>query len=760
MWGTNTPHTDICEDISDHVEQIHALLETEFSLKLLSYSVNIIVDIRAVQLLWHQLRVSVLVLKERLLQGLQDSNGNFTRQTDILQAFSQDQDQDQTRVDDLTEVDDCGRLTIRCSRDYFSLDCGITAFELSDYSPGDGPPHHPLDPQHLQDPRPGADHPETQDPYYLQDPRPGADHPETQDPYYLQDPRPGPDPQTQDPYYLQDPRPGPDPQTQTRIQPGSPSGPPEPTPAHTSDPAPSAPSRHCGMFHPSEPSASKRPLLGGGGGGGGGRGGGGAASPTQPSLAKRAALDPGPSPGGPEGPGSPPLLEPDHSATFWLELDSGYPETPAHLQTPGGGEGSRTPERPSSLAGATGETPRPARDPPSSRGPSETPPPGRGASDSPVPSSGRGALSSCSDMEASGEESDPRAPGARRPGPQGKDHWFGSEEFLALPDQLRHTELLAINLESLTQALPLRSSCDLDQQGLQDIDDWDLSEVSPDCYLPLEDTAYPQSRHHHFNIGRFSPASSSDVPHSLDDSIESGPLSELLSEEDEGRSSGSVAPPVAGQGTTALVSQLLEGIQHHDPHILRKIEGFVTRLDVFIEWLKDALLSTDNWTPPRHDLDHLRDYLDTHLPTRVHQRRRCLEPTGGSLLSDHLCNARPPLLLPRGALTPALGGGGRGGGRKRGISFQRHPAAPHPRVPRGAGANYRRAYLAGTGAGRQPPHLSSHHRPGLQEPRTPAPPLDDRCYVHPLRSPGRIILITNVTFSRVLIGGCGGYSAD
>lgn len=42
------PFQDICEDISDHVEQIHALLETEFSLKLLSYSVNIIVDIRLV----------------------------------------------------------------------------------------------------------------------------------------------------------------------------------------------------------------------------------------------------------------------------------------------------------------------------------------------------------------------------------------------------------------------------------------------------------------------------------------------------------------------------------------------------------------------------------------------------------------------------------------------------------------------------------------------------------------------------------------
>lgn len=36
-------------------------------------------------------------------------------------------------------MDDCGQLTIRCRQDYFSLDCGITAFELSDYSPSDEP---------------------------------------------------------------------------------------------------------------------------------------------------------------------------------------------------------------------------------------------------------------------------------------------------------------------------------------------------------------------------------------------------------------------------------------------------------------------------------------------------------------------------------------------------------------------------------------------------------------------------------------------
>lgn len=62
-------------------------------LSLNNCMLSCLVCFRTVQLLWHQLRVSVLVLKERLLQGLQDSNGNFTRQTDILQAFTEDQHQ-------------------------------------------------------------------------------------------------------------------------------------------------------------------------------------------------------------------------------------------------------------------------------------------------------------------------------------------------------------------------------------------------------------------------------------------------------------------------------------------------------------------------------------------------------------------------------------------------------------------------------------------------------------------------------------------
>ncbi|XP_053331197.1 A-kinase anchor protein 6 [Spea bombifrons] len=139
---------EICEDISDHVEQIHALLDTEFSLKLLSYSVNVIVDIHTVQLLWHQLRVSVLVLRERILQGLQDSNGNYTRQTDILQAFTKENQED--RLDALTEVDGSGQLTIRCPSDYLSLDCGITAYELSDYSPRDEEEVHTISAKPLE----------------------------------------------------------------------------------------------------------------------------------------------------------------------------------------------------------------------------------------------------------------------------------------------------------------------------------------------------------------------------------------------------------------------------------------------------------------------------------------------------------------------------------------------------------------------------------------------------------------------------------
>ncbi|XP_029973400.1 LOW QUALITY PROTEIN: A-kinase anchor protein 6 [Salarias fasciatus] len=647
---------DICEDISDHVEQIHALLETEFSLKLLSYSVNIIVDIRTVQLLWHQLRVSVLVLKERLLQGLQDSNGNFTRQTDILQAFSQDQQQ--TRLDALTEVDDCGQLTIRCSQDYFSLDCGITAFELSDYSPSDEPEAQEAEPEG------GEAEPEAQE----------SDH-------------------TQNPTQEGRSSPLADQQLHTSL------------PELCAAPDPSA-SQH------SHSESAKRPLQG--------VSLSTDVSPTQPSLPKRAALF---SEGGSRARDSggalrkasplsglqfqaelsrstPSLMDPPDRSKFWLELDSVYPENVSQsyesLQVmngrnlhrnragsrragrPEGGAHRPAPERRSS----SGARPTAAAPPPPRHGaPGQMERPRRkthahseGDSDSSPPSPMREQLLS-SDMEASGEDSDPRPPpgktavwivkhqerkGSSKSSPD-REHWYGSEEFLALPAQLRKTEMLAMKLESLSHSVPSRPG-DFTQEALQDVDDWDLTdwevgegvdngssvgESGDEIPSPLP--SLPPYRR--TLASRFSPTSSSDIAPSLDDSIESGPLSDLQSEDDEGRRSADrpplrpAAPPVDGRGCAALVQQLLEDIQSQDrdPHVWRKIECLVQQLDGFISWLQEALDSTENWTQPRQDLDSLRVYLDTHLTFKLNvDSRSALKESimeeGKALLSVITCH--------------------------------------------------------------------------------------------------------------------------
>uniref|UniRef100_A0AAQ5ZAP7 A kinase (PRKA) anchor protein 6 n=2 Tax=Amphiprion ocellaris TaxID=80972 RepID=A0AAQ5ZAP7_AMPOC len=571
---------DICEDISDHVEQIHALLETEFSLKLLSYSVNIIVDIRTVQLLWHQLRVSVLVLKERLLQGLQDSNGNFTRQTDILQAFSQDQHQ--TRLDALTEVDDCGQLTIRCSQDYFSLDCGITAFELSDYSPSDEPG------------TPGTQ-PRTRD-------EPGT-QPRTRD-------EPGTQPRTRDaPQDLNQ---------DLNQEPGV-----EESGSHLSNRHHSLPDLSTGdgsanqnhrvlpMMQCSSLSDSvKCPLQA-------------ASLSTEPSLPKRAALlldSRGVS--GEVSPVSglqfqaelsrstPSLMDPPDRSKFWLELDSVYPEHVSQsyesLQVMNGcnlrihrvscrhPEGSvqrlQPGQRSSSGAGPTAGAPPPLQDPKPEEGKPKEMESRRKETRSPSEDSDSSASpvreQPPSDLEASGEDSDPRPPPKtevwilkRHKGIQlsrtspDRQHWFGSEEFLALPAHLRKTEMLALKLESLTQSIPLRPG----DSALQDVDDWDLTELNWDPVDSVESSddvpsplpALPPSRRN--LLSRFSPSSSSDAAPSLDGSIESGRLSELQSEEEEGQPT---APPVDGRGCSGLVQRLLEDIQSQDkePDVWRKIE--------------------------------------------------------------------------------------------------------------------------------------------------------------------------------------------
>ncbi|RVE56931.1 hypothetical protein OJAV_G00211060 [Oryzias javanicus] len=615
---------DVCEDISDHVEQIHALLETEFSLKLLSYSVNIIVDIRTVQLLWHQLRVSVLVLKERLLQGLQDSNGNYTRQTDILQAFSQDQHQragrlsehmSQTRLDALTEVDDCGQLTIRCSQDYFSLDCGITAFELSVCSPSDelevcGVEPTPED-SHDQKP-------------------PVNEETEVTD---------------------------------------------LPVPSTSSNQNLSSsvlPTMQCSM--PNQGESSKRILQGGSHSTD--------ASPTQPSLPKRAALLINPEAADSHGDApkplcdaqihelsrsTPSLVEPPDRSKFWLELDSVYPQSVSqsceslqmiergspkrfanstHRARSGGGGHRRLPHRSSGVRASKG--PLAVQSSMSQEEGSgqmqqrqkEARLRSKGDSESSSPSPMKEQLLS-SDTEASREESAPQLHPSKptvwiveQRGEEVPDsdrqHWYGSEEFLALPAQLHKTEMLTLKLESLTKSIP-HSSADGTQVDLQDVDDWELTELNTDWdvgesgdNLSGDDAPSPLHPYRRKLVRRFSPTSSSDIAPSLDESLESGPFSDLQSDEDEGRRSGDpclqrTAPLVEGRGCVALVQQLLEDIQsqNQDPDVWRKIEGFVQKLDGFISWLHEALGSTENWTQPRQDLESLKAYLDTHLSFKL-----------------------------------------------------------------------------------------------------------------------------------------------
>ncbi|XP_036810573.1 A-kinase anchor protein 6 isoform X2 [Oncorhynchus mykiss] len=692
---------DICEDISDHVEQIHALLETEFSLKLLSYSVNIIVDIRSVQLLWHQLRVSVLVLKERLLQGLQDSNGNYTRQTDILQAFSQDHDQ--TRLDALTEVDDCGQLTIKCSQDYFSLDCGITAYELSDYSPSE-------------------DQEGTRGPGQGQDPRcsyPGLerDLPELIQSVDLltitvkQNQNQGvvPEQEEEEPVTSIE-----------RLKDTLCSG------GEDNNPAPGT-TMHCSTPQNESTLLSKRPLQGSVSN---------EVSPTQPSLPKKPMYLEGEAetslslrrstlPSSLQfqadlSRSTPSLLDPPDRSKFWLELDAVYPSNASQsynslhamndrnlqasrqseagrYQRQGDPAGAHIPlQRSSSEAGrgghfpqdispipipfsGTGECNRDMDDPQTVRD-----------RNSPLLSPMRGPLDHESHDEASSEDSSPLKKAAdwiiQRQGPKrhlqaqalaeaspnpSEERWFGSDEFLALPAQLKKTEMLAMKLETLAKALPQRPGHQGHHESIQDVDDWELTEVnsdwegdgpgSPNPTPGLPNLQQPYRRPFRVGMGHFSPTSSSDMAPSLDESLESGPLSDLLSEDEawssgesrmrdnnRGWSSGETRGSSTGsrrrdsnrlllQPTTTtmaphietqckpLIQQLQDDIQHHGNHpdIWGKIEGFVSKLDEFICWLREALETTENWMPPKAEMDSLKLYLETHLSFKLNVDSHC-----------------------------------------------------------------------------------------------------------------------------------------
>ncbi|PNI59077.1 AKAP6 isoform 1 [Pan troglodytes] len=725
---------DICEDISDHVEQIHALLETEFSLKLLSYSVNVIVDIHAVQLLWHQLRVSVLVLRERILQGLQDANGNYTRQTDILQAFSEETKEG--RLDSLTEVDDSGQLTIKCSQNYLSLDCGITAFELSDYSPSEDllsglgdmtssqvktKPFDSWSYSEMEKEFPelirsvglltvAADSISTNGSEAVTE--------EVSQVSLSVDDKGGCE---EDNASAVEEQPGltlgvssssgealtnaVQPSSETVQQESSSSSHldaknQQPVPCENATPKRTI--RDCFNYNedsPTQPTLPKRGLflkeetfkndLKGNGG-------------------KRQMVDLKPE----MSRSTPSLVDPPDRSKLCLVLQSSYPNSPSAasqsyecLHKVGNGNLENTvkfhiKEISSSLGRLndcykeksrlkkphkTSEEVPPCRTPKRGTGSGKQ---AKNTKSSAVPngelsctskaiegpqtnSASTSSLEPCNQRSwnaklqlqpetssspafTQSSESSVGSDNIMSPVPLLSKHkskkgqasspshvtrngevveaWYGSDEYLALPSHLKQTEVLALKLENLTKLLPQKPR----GETIQNIDDWELSEMNSDSEI------YPtyHVKKKHTRLGRVSPSSSSDIASSLGESIESGPLSDILSDEESSmplagmkkyadekseRASSSEKNESHSATKSALIQKLMQDIQHQDNYeaVWEKIEGFVNKLDEFIQWLNEAMETTENWTPPKAEMDDLKLYLETHLSFKLNVDSHC-----------------------------------------------------------------------------------------------------------------------------------------
>ncbi|XP_064341953.1 A-kinase anchor protein 6 isoform X2 [Camelus dromedarius] len=724
---------DICEDISDHVEQIHALLETEFSLKLLSYSVNVIVDIHAVQLLWHQLRVSVLVLRERILQGLQDANGNYTRQTDILQAFSEETKEG--RLDALTEVDDSGQLTIKCSQNYLSLDCGITAFELSDYSPSEDLLGGLGDMTSSQVKTKTFDswsysEMEKEFPELIRsvglltvatDPIPSnfseAVNEETSQVSLSADDRGGHEENNastgeEEPGLTQG-LPSSGEALPNAVQPSSetvkqesdyPSqlGAKNQQPLPYENATPKRSIRDCFNYNedsPTQPTLPKRGLF--------------LKEETFKSnlkgtSGKKQMVDLKPE----MSRSTPSLVDPLDRSKLCLALQSSYPNSSSAasqsyecLHKVGDGNLENTikrhikeissslgrlnnchkeklqlkkPHKPAEevspcqtpkwepSSGKQAENTRSSVVPngiPSGTSKAVAGPETDSASTSsvepchqrswnaklPVQSETSSSPPFTQSSESSVGSDDITSPGSILSEHKSKksyssspshvtrngqvvEAWYGSDEYLALPSHLKQTEVLALKLENLTKLLPQKPR----GETIQNIDDWELSEMNSDSEI------YPtyHVKKTHTRLGRVSPSSSSDIASSLGESVESGPLSDILSDEelymplsgmkkyiDEKSEKASSSEKNESHSTTksALIQKLMQDIQHQDNYeaIWEKIEGFVNKLDEFIQWLNEAMETTENWTPPKAETDGLKLYLETHLSFKLNVDSHC-----------------------------------------------------------------------------------------------------------------------------------------
>ncbi|NXR57771.1 AKAP6 protein, partial [Rhadina sibilatrix] len=730
---------DICEDISDHVEQIHALLETEFSLKLLSYSVNVIVDIHTVQLLWHQLRVSVLVLRERILQGLQDANGNYTRQTDILQAFSEETKED--RLDSLTEVDDSGQLTIKCSQNYLSLDCGITAFELSDYSPsedllgalddmtssqGKAKSFESWNYSEMDKEFPGlirsvgllavatdsiASHCnealKEKENHVCLSAEDGEESKDKKASHDLSLASPSENSSLSKGLFSENDV-LPTDSKAVSISKNLECSLPEHTDenikhSHCENSTPKRSIRDCFNYNED--------------------------SPTQPTLPKRGLFlkddvfkdyveandlkrQISQIVKNEMSRSTPSLLDPPDRSKLCLALQLPYTNSPSavsqsydclntisdtnleytinnhfkgspiilgktafytckekskHKKSHDSPEKVETERTPGSTCKTAPSNPVKQRESSlqngitshSSKFLEETETDSSALSDScnqkdpngqsqgktepfSSPTHSQESASSAGSELSNSPPLLPRrkknkslssTPNYTQKTSKDSEVWYGSDEYLALPSHLKQTEALALKLENLTKLLPQKPR----RETIQNIDDWELSEMNSDSEMyPTYQTKKHKKR------GRISPSSSSDIVSSLGDSIESGPLSDILSDEDlcmpvscikkyvEEKSERTAATQPTGNETSpsnksALIHQLMQDIQHQENYetIWEKIEGFVSKLDEFIHWLNEAMETTENWTPPKAETDSLKLYLETHLSFKLNVDSHC-----------------------------------------------------------------------------------------------------------------------------------------
>lgn len=480
----------------------------------------------------------------------------------------------QDRLDSLTEVDDSGQLIIKCSQDYFSLDCGITAYELSDYSPSEDPEGRNLgqDPRSLY-PELERDFPELLQSVDLLTIAASRQNQESSSP-------------TEEELNKSTKRSLEEPKKSTKDSVEEPVNSTQENQSKGMDQAPSIDTVMQGEY---DTGLSKRPLQGSHSND---------ISPTQPSMPKKPMYM--------EGSflqyqadisrSTPSLLDLPDRSRFRLDLEAVYPssgsqsEENLHIMNVKNRKVSKQTafqkcqvqmplQRSLSVAEQESDTEHTNVYSCSKSKHSKTM---QVNTDSSTPPPSSGEETSNHDPHESSSSLDDHLPTAgslwimpkqgshsleKNKSPK-DDCWYGSEEFLALPAQLKKTELLALKLETLAQALPPGAL----QHSLQDVDNWELTEANAEWETNTHMFS-PRPNSRHLLSGRFS-SSSSDVAPSIDESIESGPLSDLVSEDEGGWCAPKSQRPerIAVQRKasrmvlqcTPLIEQLLEDIQHQE----------------------------------------------------------------------------------------------------------------------------------------------------------------------------------------------------